>query len=67
MVNKEKFKWINIFVRDMLLILVVGGLQILTNFQSKVVFLITGMLMVFVTWHFTDLLRAIKLKKGLAN
>jgi len=63
----KRLVWINIFVRDFLLILAIGGLHYMTNFQSKVVFLITGMLVVFVTWHFSDLIKYIKINKGLKH
>ncbi len=63
--HKEKIKWINLFIRDLVLILAVGGLHYMTNFQSKVVFLITGMLIVSVSWHFTDLIKHIKINRGL--
>ena len=59
----KMFKWINIFVRDLLLVFVILGLQIMTNFNSKVVFLITGMLIVWITWQFADLLNEVKEKR----
>jgi len=53
---RRQFMWINTFVRDLLLALTVLGLHYLTNFNSKTVFMITGMLIVFITWQFYDLL-----------
>ncbi len=63
--NKDKVRWINLFIRDFLLILAVGGLHYMTGFNSKVVFLITGMLVVSVSWHFSDLIKSIKISRGL--
>lgn len=54
--NKEQLQWINIFLRDIFLIFVVAGLHYLTYFNSKTVWLITGMLMVWITWQLSDLL-----------
>jgi len=48
--------WINTFIRDILLILTVLGLHYLTHFNSHTIFLITGMLMVYITWQLSDLL-----------
>ena len=64
---KEKLrelKWLNIFIRDVFLILVVGGLHYMTNFNSKTVWLITGMLLVYVSWQLSDY---IKHKRRLTN
>ena len=52
--------WLNTFVGDFLLVLVIGALQILTKFNSKTVFLITGMIIVYITWQFSDFLNSRK-------
>ena len=53
----SRFKWINIFVRDILIILVIGFMQIKTNFNSKSLFLITGMMLVIIVWQLNDYLK----------
>ena len=52
----ERYKWFNLFVRDILLIVVVGFLQWWTRYNSKVIFFISGMLLVWITWQLSDLL-----------
>ncbi len=62
LISKE-FRWLNIFIRDLFLVVVLFGLFYMTNFQSKVVFLIAGMLIVWITWQFSDYLNYLKLKQ----
>lgn len=52
----KELSWINLFLRDILLVLVVAGLHWWTKFNSKTVFLITGMLLVWITWQLSDYL-----------
>lgn len=54
LIKHRDFRWLNRFVGDFLLILCVFGLQYLTHFNSKTVFLITGMIVVWITWQFSD-------------
>jgi len=54
--------WLNIFIRDLLLVIVVLGIGIMTKFNSKVVFLIIGMMIVWITWQFSDFLNYLKLR-----
>jgi len=61
-VKRRKIIWLNIFIRDLLLVVVVLGLGIMTNFNSKVVFLIMGMMVVWITWQFSDFLNYIRLR-----
>ena len=58
--KSKHLMWLNTFVGDFLLILVVGFLQYLTKFNSKTVFFITGMIVVYVTWQFSDFLNSRK-------
>jgi len=58
-------RWLNLFIRDFLIIMAIGGLQYMTNFNSKVVFFLMGMIVVHVTWHFSDFMRYLKIKRGL--
>ena len=60
--KRRKIMWLNIFIRDLLLVIVVLGIGIMTNFNSKVVFLIIGMLVVWITWQFSDFLNYLKLR-----
>jgi len=60
--KRRKIMWLNIFIRDLLLVIVVLGIGIMTKFNSKVVFLIIGMLIVWITWQFSDFLNYLKLR-----
>jgi len=55
--------WLNIFIRDILLVFIILWLQYITNFNSKSVFLITGMMVVWITWQFSDFMDYINFKK----
>ena len=61
--KRRKVLWINIFIRDLLLVVVVFGLAYMTKFNSKVVFLIIGMLVVWITWQFSDFLNYLKSRR----
>jgi hypothetical protein len=61
--RKKEVKWFNLFLRDLFLIFVIVYLQWKTNFNSKTVFLITGMLVVWVTWQLNDYIKYKKLEK----
>lgn len=52
----SKFKWINIFLRDILLVIIIFVVQYWTHFQSTAVFFISGMLFVWITWQLNDFL-----------
>ncbi len=58
LLRHNDFRWFNRFMGDIFLILVVAGLQYLTRFNSKVIFLITGMLIVWIAWQFTDFINS---------
>ena len=60
--KRRKIMWLNIFIRDLLLVIVVLGIGIMTKFNSRVVFLIIGMLIVWITWQFSDFLNYLKLR-----
>ena len=60
LIKEKDLMWFNTFVGDFLLILVIGVLQILTKFNSKTVFFITGMMVVYITWQLNDLLNSRK-------
>lgn len=64
--NKKirELSWINIFVRDILLVIVVGCLQYYTYFNSKTLWFITGLLVVWISWQFTDYLNYKKLQNA---
>ena len=61
--KRRKVLWLNIFIRDLLLVVVVFGLAYMTKFNSKVVFLIIGMLVVWITWQFSDFLNYLKSRR----
>jgi len=65
LLRSREFKWFNIFLRDLFLVLAVAGMHYLTNFNSKSIFMITGMLVVWITWQFSDFLTYLKYKRGL--
>jgi len=48
--------WLNVFIRDVILVGLVGYLQYATYFQSKTIFFISGMLLVYICWQLTDYL-----------
>jgi hypothetical protein len=53
-IKSKDFKWLNIFIRDILLILVIAYVQVKTYFNSKWVWFITGMIVVWVSWQYSD-------------
>lgn len=53
--NKE-LSWLIIFLRDFFLLLTIFLLHYFTEFRSKTVFLLTGMLIVWATWHLQEYL-----------
>ena len=55
--KKQRFVWVNIFFRDLLLVVILTLIQMLTHFNSKTVFFISGMMVVLVTWHIHDFWR----------
>jgi hypothetical protein len=63
LIKDKRFSWFNLFIRDMILVFVVAGLQYMTHFNSKVVFMITGMMVVWITWQLADFLNYIKLNQ----
>jgi len=52
----HQLQWLNIFIRDVLLIIVVGVLHYFTRFNSHTVWFITGMMVVWISWQFSDYL-----------
>ena len=52
--RKREFRWINLFVRDILLILVLMAVNYWTNFNSWWVGFTTGMTVVWVSWHYFE-------------
>lgn len=63
LLKTKEGRWLNIFVRDVLLIFIVMWLHYITHFNSKSVFLITGMMVVWITWQFSDFMEYIDYKK----
>ena len=53
----NKYKWTNIFVRDILLILVVIWINEALDYNSWFAAVLVGMMIVLVTWHLNDLLK----------
>lgn len=56
LLKSDEFRWFNVFFRDLLLVLVVMSVQYWSHFKSKWVFFITGMLVVWISWQFSDFL-----------
>jgi len=49
-----KLKWLNIFLRDMFLIIVVEILNFKVNFESWWLAFLLGALFVLISWHFEE-------------
>jgi len=60
----NKFKWINIFIRDIFLSFTIIGLNWILNYGSWFAALLMGMQIVMVTWHLHDF---IKLNRRINN
>lgn len=60
----RNFKWINIFIRDILLVAVIFWINHTLNYRSFVAAMLVGMMVVLVTWHLSDF---IKLNRRLSN
>lgn len=66
----EKFRWINIFVRDILLILIMLYVNWYVSYESWWAAFILGMLLILITWHLSDLIlkyRRAKLWNGMES
>lgn len=63
----QELRWINIFIRDCLLIIVIVVVDYLTYFRSRWVAFIMGMLVVWITWQFSDYIKYKKLKRWNLN
>lgn len=63
LLSNPDFKWINIFARDMLLVLVMSVVHVVTHFNSKSAWFISGMLVVFISWQFSDFKQYKRLSK----
>jgi len=50
------FRWINIFLRDIILIGLISWVNWRVDYQSWWAACITGMIIVLITWHFQDFL-----------
>ena len=59
-IKMKRFRWIIRFIGDIFLTFTVILLQYITNFNSKFVFMITGMLVVWISWHFSDFINSRK-------
>jgi len=62
-IKSKEFKWINLFIRDMLLIVVIVIVDYTTDFRSRWIAFIMGMLLVWITWQFADYLNYVKINK----
>ena len=51
-----KFQWINIFIRDTLLSLVIAWINWRLDYKLWVGGLLAGMMVVLVSWHLSDFL-----------
>jgi len=51
------FKWFNIFFRDICLILVLGYVNYSVHYRSWWAAFLTGALVVWISWQFTDYLK----------
>ena len=55
----SKFKWTNIFIRDLLLSAVIFWINYTLNYKSFVGAMLVGMMVVLVTWHLNDLIKSV--------
>ena len=53
-----KTRWINIFIRDILLALVIAYVNYSTGFRSWWAAFTMGAMVVLISWHFSDLLES---------
>jgi|TARA_R100000093_G_scaffold65731_1_gene36813 hypothetical protein len=58
-----KLKWLNIFFRDIFLIIVVEILNFKVNFESWWLAFLSGAMVVLVSWHFEECRREYSSKK----
>jgi len=58
------FKWLNIFFRDICLIIVLMVVNYSTHFRSWWTAFLTGMLVVWISWQFTDYLNYKRMING---
>ena len=58
----NRINWINIFIRDILLAVVIVVVNYRTHFISWWVGFVTGMLVVWVTWQLSDFIRYKKIE-----
>lgn len=61
--EKMSLKWVNLFIRDVILIGLISWVNWKVDFQSWWAACVTGMIIVLMTWHLSDLLYE---KRGLA-
>ena len=55
-IKSREVMWLNVFMRDVILIGLVFYIQWATHFKSTTVFFISGMLLVYIAWQLTDYL-----------
>ena len=60
-------RWLNIFIRDIFLIVAVLGIHFLTEFKSRSAFLVTGMLLILISWQLSSLMNEIKINSRMQN
>jgi len=53
---KQNLRWINIFIRDILITFLLTWVNYQVNFKSWWVACLIGMQIVLVTWHLSDFL-----------
>lgn len=53
-VMRRNVSWMIIFFRDLFLALVIFMIHYLTKFSVPVVWMLTGMLVVWITWHYQE-------------
>jgi len=64
---KESYRWINIFIRDLLLFFVILYVNYAVSYESWWAACLMGMQIVLMTWHLSDLLirkRRVRLWNG---
>jgi len=64
LLKSSEFKWWNIFIRDLFLAVVIFIVHYQTKFQSTMVWFITGMLLVWISWHFSDYVKLMRLENA---
>ncbi len=63
LIKNPHFKWLNLFLRDIFILIPLAYVNYATKFSSKWVYFINGMFVVWVTWQFSDYITSFRRPK----